>query len=189
MAEKCYYPDVTEAEFFEGNSVLKKKLCTIRGFQKPPCLLSATEIIDHSISNKTNQTVSSHFDFIAQTEHCNAFVESLAGNCFQYFFPWWLKEKERWKQFSSTCSRSYENLVLQNQNRKLNLAWHYCYKIDVLGVSGQAEEEPGWLSDQRRASRTPQTEKVSACINIAMLLPAVFLFDYSSNTRCYSICN
>jgi len=32
-------------------------------------------------------------------------------------------------------------------------------------------------------------KNVSACINIATLLPAVFLFDYSSNTRCYSICN
>lgn len=88
MADKCYYSDATEAEFFKGNSVSKKKLCTMRGFQKPLQLLSSTEITDHSISDKTGQTVSSHFGFTAQTECYNPFVESLAGNGFQYFFPW-----------------------------------------------------------------------------------------------------
>lgn len=67
MADKCYYSDATEAEFFKGNSVSKKKLCTMRGFQKPLQLLSATEITDHSISDKTGQTVSSHFGFTAQS--------------------------------------------------------------------------------------------------------------------------
>lgn len=52
------------------------------GFQKP--LHNPTAIVDHLIShNKTDQTVSSHFDFIAQIQHCNISVESPAGNCFQ----------------------------------------------------------------------------------------------------------
>lgn len=86
------------------------------------------------------------------------------------FFPWWLKGKKdkRWKQFSSTCSRGYENPVLQNQNRELNLAWHQCYKIGVLGTSGQAEEGAGCLWPGE-SLQTTTAEKVSVCINSATL--------------------
>jgi len=51
VAEECYSPGVTEAEFVKGDSVPKEKLCTTRGFQTPPRLLSSTEITDHSISD------------------------------------------------------------------------------------------------------------------------------------------
>lgn len=139
----------------------------MRDFQKPLWLLSATEITDPSISdNKTASAalISSHKQSTA-TPLLNLPQETVFNN----FFPWWLKGKKEkwWKQFSSTCSRSYENLVLQNQNEELNLAWHQCYKIAVLGTSGQAEEEAGCLSGQERASRPPQQEKYQ----LAAILP------------------
>lgn len=139
----------------------------MRGFQKPLWLLSATAIIDPSISdNKSFQLLWFHRTNRALQRFCWISRRKLFSII---FFPWWLKGKKdkRWKQFSSTCSSSYENLVLQNQNWELNLAWHQCYKIDILGTSGQAEKEAGCLSGQERGSRPPQQKKYQ----LASILP------------------
>lgn len=148
---------------------LTKSYALGRLFKKTAWLLPSTEIIDWSISdNRTDKTISCHF--VSHLEHCNAFVEPLAGYCFQYFSLGHQrknKRNEKWKQFSYTCSWSYENLVLQNQNWELNLAWLCCYKINNLGISGKAEEEPWWFSDQREPSsrKKYQLESTLPCFS------------------------
>lgn len=86
VAEKCYYSDVTEAGMFKGNSAPNKKLCTRSALQKTGATTSSFHR-NYRLVNLSQQNTQDHFlslGFISHPEHCNAFVEPLAGNCFQY---------------------------------------------------------------------------------------------------------
>lgn len=144
-------------------------------FKKPArLLLPSTEIIDWSISaNRTHRTISCHLDLSRTRSTAMLLLNLLQETAFNIFPS--VTEGKKKKGFSCTCSRSYENLVLQNRNGELNLAWLCCYKINILGISGKAEEEPWWFSDPGEPSSRKKyhLESIMPCFSLLSLYSVI----------------